>query len=173
MVPLAVLAAILFMIGYKLAKPSTFKEMYRLGWGQFLPFMVTVVGVVFTDLLNGIAIGLAVSVFMLLRNSFRNSHFLHLENHNGTKRVKMTLAEEVYFLNKGAIINELNKLAPGSSITIDNSRSVNIDHDVQEVIRDFIKTAKSKNINVQIVSELPSGSERRIVERSKDALINV
>jgi MFS superfamily sulfate permease-like transporter len=173
LVPLAVLAAILFMIGYKLAKPSTFTEMYRLGWGQFLPFITTVIGVVFTDLLNGIAIGLAVSVFMLLRNSFRNSHFLHLENNNGTKRIKMTLAEEVYFLNKGAIIKELNKLSPGSSITIDASRSVNIDHDVQEVIRDFIKTAKSKNITVQIVNEPPEDREHAKAERSKDALINV
>ena len=173
LVPLAVLAAVLFMIGYKLAKPATFTAMYKLGWGQFLPFMTTVVGVVFTDLLTGIAIGLAVSVFMLLRNSFRNSHFLHLENNNGAKRVKMTLAEEVYFLNKGAIIKELNKLTPGSSITIDTSRSVSIDHDVQEVIRDFVKTAKSKNISVQIVNEPPVDAEPRKVERSKDAMINV
>jgi MFS superfamily sulfate permease-like transporter len=153
LVPLSVLAAILFMIGFKLAKPSSFVEMYRLGWSQFLPFIVTVLGVVFTDILNGIAMGIAVAVIILLRNSFRNSHFLHLENINGSKHVKMTLAEEVYFLNKGAIAHELNKLTPGTIVTIDASRSVSIDHDVQEVIRDFKKTAKAKNIQLNIVFE--------------------
>ncbi len=161
MVPLAVLAAILFMIGFKLAKPSTFIDTYRLGWSQFLPFIVTVLGVVFTDLLNGIALGVAVSITILLRNSFRNSHFLHLENHNGNKHVKMTLAEEVYFLNKGAIVKELNKIPPGTEVTIDASRSVNIDYDVQEVIRDFSRTAESKNIKVNVILDSPNKNQKR------------
>lgn len=161
LVPLAVLAAILFMIGYKLAKPSMFLSMYRLGWSQFLPFLVTIVGVVFTDLLNGITMGIAVAVFILLRNSFKNSHFLHLESHNGNKHVKMILAEEVYFLNKGAILNELNKIKPGSSVTIDTSRSVSIDYDVQEVIRDFQEQAKSKDIQVSVLDRKRSEENRK------------
>ncbi len=151
LVPLAVLAAILFVIGFKLAKPTTFKEMYVLGWGQFLPFIATVIGVVFTDLLIGITLGVCVAVIILLKNSFKNSHFLHIENNNGNKHVKMTLAEEVYFLNKATILNELNKLTSGSSITIDTSRSVNIDHDVKEIIQDFRKSAVSKDIQVTII----------------------
>jgi MFS superfamily sulfate permease-like transporter len=153
LVPLAVLASILLMVGYKLAKPAVFVEMYRLGWSQFLPFVSTIIGVVFTDLLVGIGMGMGIAVIILLRNSFKNSHFLHLENSNGNKHVRITLAEEVYFLNKGAIANELDKLPPGSTITIDASRSVSIDHDVQEVIRDFRKSAKSKNIQVNIITE--------------------
>jgi MFS superfamily sulfate permease-like transporter len=174
LVPLAVLAAILFMVGYKLAKPATFVEMYRLGWSQFLPFMATIVGVVFTDLLKGIGMGMAVAVVILLRKSFKNSHILHvLDDRDGNKHVKITLAEEVYFLNKGAIANELKNLPDGSTITIDISRSVSIDHDVNEVISDFRKTAKTKNIQVLIEQDsgsIPGNVNPRPV---KNDLINV
>jgi MFS superfamily sulfate permease-like transporter len=105
--------------------------------------------------------GIAVAVFILLRNSFKNSHFLHLESHNGNKHVKMILAEEVYFLNKGAILNELNKIKPGSSVTIDTSRSVSIDYDVQEVIRDFKEQAKSKDIQVSVLDRKRSEENRK------------
>jgi MFS superfamily sulfate permease-like transporter len=151
LVPLAALAAILFTIGFKLAKPATIKQMYNLGWGQFLPYVVTIVGVVFTDLLTGISIGMVVAIIILLRNSYQNSHFLHLENTNGDSHVKMTLAEEVYFLNKGAIAKELNRITPGSFVTIDMSRCIKVDHDVKEVIRDFQMAAASKNIHVKII----------------------
>jgi MFS superfamily sulfate permease-like transporter len=153
LVPLATLAAILFMVGYKLAKPATFKQVYKLGWSQFLPFITTVIGVIFTDLLTGIGIGMCVAVVILLKNSFKNSHFLHIENTDGNKHVKMTLAEEVNFLNKGTIVNELNKISSGSDVTIDTSRSVSIDHDVWEIIQDFRKNAPSKNIRVKVFSE--------------------
>lgn len=153
MVPLAVLAAILFIIGYKLAKPSSFKQMYRLGWSQFLPFIVTIVGVVSTDLLKGIGMGMGVATIILLRESFRNSHFLHLETHNGSRYLKMTLAEEVSFLNKGAILRELNNIPVGSHLTIDISKSISIDNDVREIIDTFMSTAKSKNIEVNVITE--------------------
>jgi MFS superfamily sulfate permease-like transporter len=95
------LASVLFIVGYKLAKPALFFEMYRLGWKQFTPFMVTVLGIVFTDLLIGIALGLSVGVVVILIKSFQNSHFLHIEDHsNGVHKIKMTLAEEVTFFNK-------------------------------------------------------------------------
>ena len=79
MIPLSVLAAILLMVGYKLAKPSLFKKMYELGWKQFIPFAVTVVGIVFTDLVKGISLGLLVGIVVILIKSFQNSHFLHIE----------------------------------------------------------------------------------------------
>jgi MFS superfamily sulfate permease-like transporter len=151
MVPLAALASILFVIGYKLAKPSTIMEVYRQGWSQFLPYIATIAGVVFTDLLVGIGIGLAVAIIILLRDSFRNSYTLHEESINGDKHVRMTLAEEVYFLNKGPIANELKRVSPGSLFTIDVSRSVKIDHDVQELIRDFQLSAVSRNIQVKVI----------------------
>ena len=153
MIPLAVLAAILLVVGFKLVKPKSIQEMYRLGWSQFLPFAFTIVGVVMTDLLMGILIGLSVAIVIILRRSFRNSHFLHIEsNNNGKNQIRMTLAEEVYFLNKGAILSALTKIEEGSQVTIDISRSVSIDHDVMEVINNFTKTAKNRNIEVTLVN---------------------
>ena len=94
-IPLSVLAAILFVVGYKLAKPALFKKMYKLGWKQSVPFAVTVVGIVFTDLLTGIALGLAVGIVVILIKSYQNSHFLHIEDKSdGKHRIKMSLAED-------------------------------------------------------------------------------
>ncbi len=153
MIPLAVLACVLFVVGYKLAKPSLFKQMYRLGWGQFAPFIITILGIVFTDLLRGIALGFLVALVILLRNSFKNSHFLHKEVvDNGKRKVKMTLAEEVSFLNKGAIMKALNKIPEGTDLTIDMSNTVNLDYDVLEIIDNFKNTAKSKGIHVTLIN---------------------
>jgi MFS superfamily sulfate permease-like transporter len=153
LVPLSVLAAILFVIGFKLVNPSTIREIYSLGWSQFLPFVTTILGVVFTDLLTGIGIGIATSVIIILRNSYKNSHFLHREDLNGSRIVKMTLAEEVFFLNKGAIIDTLNKVPEDSQVIIDMSKSVHIDLDVLEIIKDFKERASSKNIQVNTIEK--------------------
>jgi MFS superfamily sulfate permease-like transporter len=153
MIPLAVLASVLFVVGYKLAKPSLFKQMYAIGKTQFVPFMVTILGIVFTDLLKGIAIGLSVGLLILLRNSIKNSHFLHQKIvDNGHHKVKMTMAEEVTFLNKGAILRELDNLPKETHLTIDMSKSVNIDYDVLEIIDNFQKTAENKNIKVNLIN---------------------
>jgi SulP family sulfate permease len=153
MIPLATLACILFVVGYKLAKPSLFVAMYRLGWDQFIPFMVTVVAIVFTDLLKGIGIGMAVAIFYLLKNHYRNAYSLELlpDKTGGQPPVKMSLAEEASFLNKASILKTLNQLKEGSSIIIDASKSKVIDHDVIEVIRDFTVNAKKRNINVDVI----------------------
>ncbi|MGB5430870.1 SulP family inorganic anion transporter, partial [Eudoraea sp.] len=109
MIPLSVLAAILLIVGYKLAKPALFKKMYDIGWKQFIPFTVTVLGIIFTDLLIGIGLGLGVGIAVILIKSYQNSHFLHIEDiSNGKHRIKITLAEEVTFFNKGAILKELD-----------------------------------------------------------------
>lgn len=153
LIPLAVLACILFVVGYKLAKPSLFKQMYNLGMSQFLPFVVTIVGIVFTDLLKGIAMGVVVGVVVLLRNTYKNSHFLHTETvDNGFKKVKMTLAEEVTFLNKGAILNTLNNLPQGTRLTVDLSESISIDYDVLEIIDNFKKTSSERDITVDLIN---------------------
>lgn len=163
LIPLAVLAAILFSVGYKLAKPATFRQMYNLGWSQFLPFMATIAGVVFTDLLKGIGIGMVVAVIIILRNSYRNSHFLHKESDNNGHRIKMTLAEEVIFLNKGSIARELSQIQPGTDVTIDMSKSVIVDHDVLELIKEFKEGAKAKDINVEVIRR--NGKEPQKVEQ--------
>jgi len=153
MIPLAVLASVLFVVGYKLAKPSLFKQMYKLGMSQFLPFVITILGIVFTDLLKGIGIGLTVGVLMILRNSIKNSHFLHKKVvDNGYHKVKMTLAEEVTFLNKGAILKELNNLPKDTHLTIDMSKSAHIDYDVLEIIDNYKKTAESKGVTVALIN---------------------
>jgi MFS superfamily sulfate permease-like transporter len=153
MIPLAVLACILFVVGYKLAKPRLFKSMYKLGWSQFLPFVVTIVGIVFTDLLKGIALGVVVGIVILLRNGFKNSHFLHTETVNkGHLKVKMTLAEEVTFINKGAILKALNELPNNTHLTIDMSKSSSIDYDVLEIIDNFKSTCEEKGIHVELIS---------------------
>jgi MFS superfamily sulfate permease-like transporter len=153
LIPLAVLASILIMVGYKLAKPVLFIEMYKLGWAQFIPFIVTVVGIVFTDLLMGIGLGLVVGFFIIIRNSYRNSHFLHKEDTEQPTKIKMTLAEEVTFLNKGAILKELKRIPNGSTVTIDATQSQSIDYDVLEIIENFKITSTNKNISVEFITK--------------------
>src|SRR5690606_27303186 len=119
MIPLGVLAAVLLIIGYKLANPKQFITMSKMGKSQFIPFLVTVIAIVATDLLIGILLGLTVGIITILINSYKNSHFLHIEdNSNGAHRIKMELAEEVTFLNKGAIQRGLNSLPKNAYVTL-------------------------------------------------------
>lgn len=150
MIPLATLACILFVVGYKLAKPQLFNSMYRLGWDQFLPFVVTIFGIVFTDLLKGITLGMVVSIFFILRRNYMNSYRIVKEEDGGTLKYHMKLTEEVSFLNKGAILKALNDLPEGSQVIVDGRRSVIVDHDVIEVIKDFMVNSKTKNIQMKV-----------------------
>ena len=154
MIPLAVLAAVLFLVGYKLAKPALFVKMWNLGWKQFVPFMVTVLGVVLKDLLFGVLIGLAVGIFIIVLKSYQNSHFLHrIEEDTDTGKVKMTLAEEVTYINKGAILRELNNLPENTYLELDVRKTRYLDYDVLEVLDEFAINAKTKNITVKLISE--------------------
>ena len=154
MIPLSVLAAILLIVGFKLAKPALFMEMYKLGWKQFVPFVVTVLGIIFTDLLVGIAMGLAVGVVVILIKSYQNSHFLHIQDEsNGKKKVKMTLAEEVTFFNKGAILKELDSLPQESFLELDVRKTRYLDNDIIEILEDFAIKAKDRKIDIKLVSE--------------------
>ena len=154
MIPLSVLAAILLIVGFKLAKPALFKVMYDLGWKQFTPFIVTVLGIIFTDLLIGIGLGLLVGVVVILIKSYQNSHFLHIEdNSNGKHKIKMTLAEEVTFFNKGAIVKELDKLPKHSYLELDVRKTRYLDNDIIEILEGFVGKAKSKSIDVKLISE--------------------
>lgn len=152
-IPLSVLAAILLLVGYKLAKPSTFKNMWTAGWKQFVPFIVTVVFIVFKDLLWGIGIGLAVGIVITLIKSYQNSHFLHKEESAGTSKIKMTLAEEVTFFNKATILRELDALPENSYLELDVTKTTYLDHDVIEILDDFKEKAKNRNITVKLISQ--------------------
>lgn len=154
MIPLSVLAAILLIVGYKLAKPSLFKEMYKLGWKQWVPFVVTVVGIVFTDLLVGISLGLAVGIVIILIKSYQNSHFLNKEGEDvDDGKIKMTLAEEVTFFNKGAILKELDSIPENSFLELDVRKTKYLDYDIIEILEDFMFKAKERNIDIKLISE--------------------
>ena len=154
LIPLGVLAAVLLIIGYKLANPKQFLQMSKLGKSQFIPFIVTVIAIVATDLLVGILLGLAVGIITILINSYKNSHFLHIEDKsNGVHRIKMELAEEVTFLNKGAIQRELNTLPNNSYVTLDVRKTRSLDLDILEILDDFAVTAERRNITMKLISE--------------------
>ena len=154
MIPLSVLAAILLIVGYKLAKPALFKKMYDLGWKQWVPFNVTVFGIIFIDLLYGIGLGLAVGVVVILIKSYQNSHFLHKEGEDiNDGKIKMTLAEEVTFFNKGAILKELDKIQENSILELDVRKTRYLDNDIIEILDDFAFKAKERNITIKLVSE--------------------
>lgn len=147
LVPLGSLAAILFVVGYKLAKPSIFKEMYRNGQAQFIPFIVTILGIVFTDLLMGIGLGLVVAIVQILWNNYKVPY--HFDK--GGDAITIQLAEDVSFLNKARILRTLNELPDDVRVTIDASKTKNIHLDVIEIIHDFEQNAKSRNITVELV----------------------
>ncbi|WP_339918040.1 SulP family inorganic anion transporter [Yeosuana marina] len=154
MIPLSVLAAILLVVGFKLAKPSLFKKMFALGWKQSVPFTVTVVGIVFTDLLVGISLGLLVGIIVILLKSYQNSHFLHIEDKsNGKHKIKMTLAEEVTFFNKGAILKELYSLPRDTYLELNLMKTRYLDNDIIEILDDFAFKAKERNIDIKLVSK--------------------
>jgi MFS superfamily sulfate permease-like transporter len=154
MIPLSVLAAILLIVGYKLAKPALFKKMYDLGWKQWIPFTVTVFGIVFTDLLVGIFLGLTVGIVVILIKSYQNSHFLHIEDKsNGKHKIKMTFAEEVTFFNKGAILKELDSLPRDTYLELDVRKTRYLDNDIIEILEDFAYKAKERHIDINLVSE--------------------
>lgn len=152
-IPLSVLAAILLIVGYNLAKPALFVQMYKVGWKQFLPFTVTV-SYCFYRFINRIGMGLAVGIVVILIKSFQNSHFLHIEDKsNGKHKIKMTLAEEVTFFNKGAILKELDSLPRETYLELDVRKTRYLDNDIIEILEDFAFKAKERDIDIKLVSE--------------------
>jgi MFS superfamily sulfate permease-like transporter len=157
LIPLASLAAILLMVGYKLAKPDLFKQMYKLGWEQFIPFTATVVAIIATDLLKGITVGILFGIFYTLRHSYRNSHYIkdNISDENGKTVHHMVLAEEVSFFNKASLLNTFESIPNNSKVIIDCTNSKSIAHDVIEIIKDFEHNAKTKSIEVEKINFKP------------------
>lgn len=152
LIPLASLAAILLVVGYKLSNLGLYRSMYRLGWEQFVPFIITVVSILLTDLLKGIGIGMCFAIFYILRKNYRNSYHYKKEEHHEGDVITLRLSEEVTFLNKASIRMTLDELPENSKVVIDGSHSENIDYDVLEAIQDFKNhNAILKNINVKTV----------------------
>ncbi len=153
LIPFASLAAILLMVGYKLSKVSLYKNMYQLGFEQFIPFVSTIVGVLFTDLLKGIAIGMAISIFYILRKNLRNNFQKNTITTEDKNEIEIILSEEVTFLNKGSIIELIQNVPHNSTLIIDGSKSKTIDYDVLELIQEFkMHGAVAKNIILKTIN---------------------
>jgi len=146
MIPLACLAAILLQTGYKLAKPKMLLEFYRKGWNQFLPFAITVVAILFTDLLEGIVIGMAVGIFFVLRANFHEA--MTLTQHGS--HYLLRLHKDVSFLNKALLRKYLSSITNDSELLIDGTKALFIDQDILETIADFLLAAPDNNIAVEI-----------------------
>lgn len=148
-IPLATLAAVLLVTGYKLCKISIFKEMFKNGKYQWVPFVVTVVAIVLTDLLIGIALGMAVSVIAILRGNMKSSYYFRKEKYKNGDSIRLELAQEVSFLNKASILLTLDHMPENTTVVIDASKTTYIDFDVLETIREFKEVkAAQKNIVV-------------------------
>ena len=152
-IPLASLAAVLIVIGFKLASPRVFVHMWKNSKKfQFIPFVVTVLAIIFSDLLIGVGIGLTVSIYFILRGNLKLAYFFKQEDYSADKTIHMELAQEVSFLNKAAIKQTFAHLPENSKLVLDASHSIYIDHDVLLLIKEFVNLgAKEKNINVKLM----------------------
>ncbi|MES2703856.1 MAG: SulP family inorganic anion transporter [Bacteroidota bacterium] len=170
LIPKAALAAILIYTGYRLCKPAVFMHMWKGGRSQFIPFVATVAGVVGLDLLKGVGIGILISIFYILRQNIKIPYYYKRSTYSEGEIIKLTLAQEVSFLNKASIKQTLANLPENSNVIIDASGTEYIDFDVLDIIREFYTTgAKDKNINVSLtgfmeVYKLPhTPPEREVV----------
>jgi MFS superfamily sulfate permease-like transporter len=168
LVPLASLAAILFVVGYKLAHPSKFKEMFSQGWTQFLPFIITIVAILRTDLLIGIGIGLIASLFFILQSSYFKSLWTSVEEVDGKKVHRITLAERVFFINKGKLQTVIQDIAPDSKVIVDASNTVYMDQDVMDIFNDFKQHAPFDNIEIEWLEPPESDGKRKDPARVQD-----
>jgi MFS superfamily sulfate permease-like transporter len=143
-IPLAALASILLMVGYKLAKPSIFLKIYKEGYDQYIPFAVTVAVIIFKDLLFGIFIGTFVGLLFVVFTNFRSVISVIRDGNN----VLVKFNKDISFLNKPRIKNILMELKEGDDVFIDGSRANFIDHDIYTMLYDFKRNSKIKGIDV-------------------------
>ena len=163
MIPLASLAAILLMVGYKLAKPVLFKQMWSKGWTQFTPFIITILGVVFTDLLTGVLLGMGVGILIVLRNNYLTPFHFDGDLADSKHPIRIELSEEVTFFNKASIQRTLAELPNGTHVVIDGHRTVNLDPDVMEIIEECMVRRKEEGVRMDLV-----GFEKRTAKQGKE-----
>jgi carbonic anhydrase/SulP family sulfate permease len=152
LIPLSALAAILLVTGIKLVSPALIKQMWSEGRYQFIPFAVTVVAIVLTDLLVGILIGLAVSISFILHSNLRRPLRLIMEKHLGGDVLHIELASQVSFFNRAALEQTLRGVPRGGHVLLDARNTVYIDPDVLDLIRDFREqTAPARGVQVSLL----------------------
>lgn len=165
-IPLATLAAVLLMVGYKLAKPATVMHFWHRGKYQFVPFIATLLGVVFTDLLKGVALGIVISVVFILRGNMKRAYTPREDSYQDGDIIHIDLAQEVSFLNKAEIKRTLSEIPENAKVIIDASDTVYIAHDVLDLIQEF-KHIRAKEDNITV--ELKGFKEAYRLESSPDA----
>lgn len=148
-IPLATLSAVLILVGYKLAKPATVLHFWHKGKYQFIPFIATLLAVVFTDLLKGVALGMVISIIFVLRGNLKRAYNFRKDEYVEGDVIHIDLAQEVSFLNKAAIKYTLNEIPANSKVVIDASDTVYIAHDVLDLIQEY-KDFKAKEMNVKV-----------------------
>ena len=164
LVPLASLAAILLLVGYKLAKPSIFKKMFDKGKSEFIPFTITILGIVFTDLLIGIGLGLVVAIFHILWNNYKTPYYFDQEEYEKGNPIRIELAENVTFLHKASVLRTLNQVPDETEVIIDVSKSKSIHPDVYEIIHDFERNAETRDIKITFEGIVQSKDENVVKE---------
>lgn len=144
-IPLATLAVVLILVGFKLTHPKVYKQFWQKGIYQFIPFIATMAAVVYLDLLKGVGIGLLISILFILHGSMKRSYYLSREELAAADEIVLELGEEVSFLNKAAIKKTLKNVQPHSKITINAERSLYIASDVLELLEDFTNVYAQEN----------------------------
>ncbi|MEX1002057.1 MAG: SulP family inorganic anion transporter [Crocinitomicaceae bacterium] len=152
MIPRSTLAAVLILIGYKLASPATIKKMINVGWEQAVPFFVVIFAMLFSDLLKGVGAGLVVAFLIILYRNYRMSYFVKGENGDENQPIKLTLSQHATFLNKASILKTLDEIEDGKEVIIDFSHTLDVDYDVRQVIEEFQQSAKDREISVTIIN---------------------
>ena len=152
LIPLSALAAVLLLVGFKLTTPALYRAQWRLGREQFLPFIITIVAVLFTDLLKGVSIGLILGFFFILRDNAKAGSYLrdHPTRDDEPGLLHLVLPEHVSFLNKASIVTTLEQLPADSRVILDGTRSDVIDHDVLEAIEAFRQAAPARGIALEL-----------------------
>ncbi len=149
MIPKAALASILILTGYKLANITLFKEYYNRGKQQFIPFIVTIVAIIFTDLLIGILVGILVGLYFVMRSNFRSAMIMV---EDGDKFL-IRFSREVSFLNKAKLVDYLERVPDNSAVLIDPLRCEFMDRDIIDTVNDFIETSQARGIRVYIMRD--------------------
>ncbi|GAB3514716.1 SulP family inorganic anion transporter [Emticicia fontis] len=164
MIPLATLAAVLIMVGYKLAKPSMFKSMFKEGPDQFVPFIITVVAVVFTDLLTGIGIGVGVAMVYILYTNYKGSMSVVRDGNS----VMIQFNKDIFYFNKSELMQNLAGLKSGDQVLIDGTKTNFIDHDIFLTLEEFQAEAKARHINI----EFKNIKRRKLNYRKSDGIVS-
>jgi len=151
LIPNACLAAILIMTGFKLTKLAIFKEQWKFGYEQFIPFVITIGVMLVTDLLKGVCAGVIVSIIYIIRDNIKSSFEASSDVMDEQLYYLIKLPQHVTFFNKGYLINFFGNIKPESKVIIDASINKKINRDSKDVIDDFINTAKKRNIEVELI----------------------